>query len=260
MLCLRPLRVAILARAETPERRYVERAVARQFPAADVKVHGEPAERWPDSAARADLSLVVQSWPDEMSGDLAARLLSASLAARLLCCQGPWCLSDGRTRSVWPHAVRVPLDQLSARLRYESGVILGRRPPLSCTAARDEVFTATLGETPLPTAAPIHVITPDRALGESLQSALNAADGPGGRASVVLVDVDPWGETAAARLHEARRSCPGATVITLAGFPHADLVRQLAACGSSITLSKLTPLTELRALIEEHGGAHWART
>ncbi len=58
--------------------------------------------------------------------------------ARLVCCYGPWCASDGRTRDIWPLAVRVPVDAAAERIRRELEVLSGRRQPLPLTASRDE--------------------------------------------------------------------------------------------------------------------------
>lgn len=88
----------------------------------------------------ADLVIVCQQGPDEHSADDVRRLFRRHPLARLVCCFGPWCESDGRTRSIWPLAVRVPARSTSARIHHELEVISGRRAPLPLTASRDEIF------------------------------------------------------------------------------------------------------------------------
>jgi hypothetical protein len=60
--------------------------------------------------------------------------------ARLICCYGPWCASDGRTRDVWPLSIRVPTALASRRIDLELEVLTGTRWPLPLTASRDEIF------------------------------------------------------------------------------------------------------------------------
>jgi hypothetical protein len=91
-------------------------------------------------AWHADLIIVCQLLPDEYSPvDLRALLRTFPLA-RLVCCYGPWCASDGRTRDVWPLAVRVPAEFGARRIDLELQVLSGDRWPLPLTASRDEIF------------------------------------------------------------------------------------------------------------------------
>jgi hypothetical protein len=96
----------------------------------------------PNDALAAELWIVCQSWPDEFSPAEVRRIVNGCASIRLICVYGAWCASDGRTRNAWPAAVRVPVNQFAARLRFELDVIAGRLAPLPVTAARDECFTA----------------------------------------------------------------------------------------------------------------------
>jgi hypothetical protein len=87
-----------------------------------------------------DLVVICQHWPDEFTERDVRRLLTLYPLARLTCCYGPWCQSDGRSRDIWPLAVRVPAAAAPDRLRRELDVIAGRTRPLPLTASRDEVF------------------------------------------------------------------------------------------------------------------------
>lgn len=86
------------------------------------------------------LVLVCQQWPDEFAENDVWRLIGLYPLARLVCCYGPWCESDGRTRETWPLSVRVPVRSVADRIRRELDVITGLVRPLPLTASRDEVF------------------------------------------------------------------------------------------------------------------------
>jgi hypothetical protein len=87
-----------------------------------------------------DLVVVCQHWPDEFTERDVRRLLTLSPLARLSCCYGPWCQSDGRSRDIWPLATRVPVESAAGRIARELEVLAGLRRPLPLTASRDEVF------------------------------------------------------------------------------------------------------------------------
>lgn len=113
---------------------------------ASLQVNGVQVWRWdstatgPDVPPASDLWIVCQSWPDEFSLGNIGRILNGAATARLVCVYGEWCASDGRTRDLWPLAIRVPVHEFAARLRFELDVIAGRAAPLPLTAARDECF------------------------------------------------------------------------------------------------------------------------
>jgi len=87
-----------------------------------------------------DLVVVCQHWSDEFGEPDVQRLLESYPLARLVCCYGLWCESDGRTRDVWPLSVRVPARSAAERIGCELAVIAGTRAPLPLTASRDEIF------------------------------------------------------------------------------------------------------------------------
>ena len=120
-------------------RRAVEAADAeaevRRLPGVDEAVRAAAEEGW-----HADLVLVCQHWTREYTERDVLTLLRAFPLARIVCCYGPWCASDGRSGTAWPPAVRVPLDEAAARIRQEFEVLAGRCPPLPLTASRDEIF------------------------------------------------------------------------------------------------------------------------
>ena len=105
---------------------------------------GDPVG-WTASAEQGDLCVVFHAWPDEIPVAAAHAIVAACAASRLIVCQGAWCASAGRTRSVWPRAVCVSPAEFGARLQFELAVLHGLRDPLPATAALDEVFSATSG-------------------------------------------------------------------------------------------------------------------
>ena len=134
---LMPPAVALLGQSERAEFAPVHAglAAARLEPS-----WSGPASCDLTAAGFADLRIVCQSWPDEFSPAEVRRIVTASATSRLICVYGAWCMSDGRTRSLWPQAVRVPVTEFASRLQLELDVITGRAIPLPLTAARDECF------------------------------------------------------------------------------------------------------------------------
>ncbi len=88
-----------------------------------------------------DLVIVCQSWPDEFPMAEVTTALGRWPLAIWVCCYGAWCASDGRTRSIWPISVRVPVDEAENRLNHVWRVLTEQRgEPLPLTASRDEAF------------------------------------------------------------------------------------------------------------------------
>lgn len=88
-----------------------------------------------------DLVIVCQSWPDEFSPSEVTQALGCWPLALWICGYGAWCASDGRSRSIWPISVRVPVDEAPQRLNHLWQVLAeGRGEPLPLTASRDEAF------------------------------------------------------------------------------------------------------------------------
>jgi hypothetical protein len=127
----------------SPELRHVDALLRTLFPDSKLpRIERLAAARAADLSA--DLIVACQSWSDEYTARDVATLLSAAPLARFLCVYGRWCDSDGRTRNVWPLAVRVPAAEFETRLRRELEVLQGTLPPLPLTASRTEIFAAKL--------------------------------------------------------------------------------------------------------------------
>ena len=133
----------VIGRLFAPEMTAIERRVeAFARDGADVRLAANVADALEKSTAdgwHADLVVVCQHWPDEYTSAEVRAVLRAVPLARLICCYGPWCGSDGRTRDVWPLAVRVAAAQGARRIDFELEVLAGSRWPLPLTASRDEI-------------------------------------------------------------------------------------------------------------------------
>ena len=210
---------------------------------------------------RVDLLIVLQSWPEQYTQAEALDLLDQLPLARLVVCYGPWCDSDGRTRSVWPHAVRVPLAQAAFRLQLEAAALRASHSPLPLTANRDECFAhdysrATDGSCRDHSVA---LKTDDPAIrdwlagwicdqGWSRHDSGQTDDDP----DVLIWDVDPWSAEIADQVAAFRRRSPKSTIIGLVGFARDHEVAQMHRSGVAAVLTKTTPSCELRRMIETH--------
>ncbi|HUG90751.1 MAG TPA: hypothetical protein VML55_07960 [Planctomycetaceae bacterium] len=140
---MRSRRVLILGQGAEPDVEPIDRAVEAADADAEIRRAGTLAEAVrlaSEGAWHADLVVVCQLWSREYSEREVRALLRALPLARIVCCYGPWCESDGRSGSPWPLAARVPVREAAARIRREIDVLDGRCPPLPLTASRDEIF------------------------------------------------------------------------------------------------------------------------
>lgn len=237
-------------------------------PAADLR---QLAETTVDSAWSPDVIIAVQTWPDEYSAADVNELIGRYAFARLLCCYGPWCDSDGRNRSIWPLAVRIPSATLPGRLKHELKLLADRpesggraairaeraNQALPLTASRTEIFEFDCDQSPAPQLChrTAGVVSPDRRWREMLGEALvrgGAAlidDVEIAGAEVVFLDVDPWDLRRATQLAAFRHEHPRTRLIACAGFPRPDLERELREAGADRIWFKLEPLATLAALM-----------
>ncbi len=206
-----------------------------------------------------DLVVVCQSWSDEFSRSDVEELLRVFPLARLVCCFGAWCESDGRSRAIWPLSVRIPARSAVARIRHELHVLSETKTPLPRTASRDEIYDFDSAEPILiecqtgmqSLLTPVFILTSDRELRiwlhEQLRSAgfrlLREAEFPS--AQVVVWDADPWNNETADRLRGFRARNPDARVVALMGMAHPEDVAFVQACGANAVVAKLTSVHEL---------------
>ncbi|MFV0446525.1 MAG: hypothetical protein ACK5Q5_23380 [Planctomycetaceae bacterium] len=227
-----------------------------------------------------DMVIVCQTWSDEWTACQVEPLLGAWPLARVVCCQGRWCVSDGRTRQVWPWACRVPVESAVVRLQQELAMLQGRLAVVPFTASREEAFASDdfacgLAEKSTMPAADVTVITLDRDYGETLCELLaswgltshwspqpRAAIGPSadheqraGERELVLFDIDPLLE------HNERERRLLREVEALRHlFPHACLMAMSTDCSARLQALmlergvnavgfRLTPVQMLRETI-----------
>jgi hypothetical protein len=201
-----------------------------------------------------DLIVVLQSWPDQFSGAEVHELMGRYPLARIICCFGPWCDSDGRTNSIWPLAVRVPVAAAAGRLAREFAILEnGGAALLPLTASRAEIFEFDFG--PLfsrgnqsPAAV---VISPDQPWREMIESALRRVgfgihDPHGAECpDVVVFDADPWDAGRSTALRAVRAVHRQANIVAAVGFPRQPLAAELLDAGADRVWFKLASLSGL---------------
>jgi hypothetical protein len=210
------------------------------------------AEGW-----HPELIVVCQSWSDQFSEGEVHELIALCPLARIVCCFGPWCDSDGRTRSIWPLAVRVPVAAAAGRLARELALLENRdaqrRSPVPLTASRSEIFESEFGLSVARGRQSLAVVvfSPDRSWREMIESALRKAgfrihdrDGAA-HSDVIIFDADPWDAARAARLHAIRAAHREAPIVAAVGFPRGTMEAELLEAGADSVWFKLAPLCEL---------------
>ena len=218
-----------------------------------------------DSSARLlsenwmpDLVIVLQSWPDEYNPndvDILARLVPL---ARWVVCYGPWCEGDGRTRDVWPLAVRVPLARSISRVNHEWDLLQGRNVvtvPLS--ASREECFA--MDHPPLIGAGPapeIWVDCADVEYGRYLRELLTCSGYPLAdelrEGAFVLFELDPWPQRHDA-LSAITRGKTGCRIVGLTNWLDSTPGAALAAMGVTEVLAKLGDQQRILDAIDGNG-------
>lgn len=142
--------ILLIGQSSSAEMQPVADALGRLAPAVEIRSVesiAAAAEQFASGVWHPELVIVCQHWPDEFAPAEVDRLFRTFPLARFICCYGPWCASDGRTRAIWPLAVRVPVAEAADRIRRELAVVRGERPPLPLTASRDEIFVFDCSET-----------------------------------------------------------------------------------------------------------------
>lgn len=257
------LNLLLIGRSEPAEMQPIRAFLARECTAADLRTAVDldaalrlvRAENW-----FPDLVVVLQNWPDEYSRRDIEALIAASPLARIVCCYGAWCDSDGRTRTLWPPAVRVSTLAATLRLQHELELLRGGRcgPVLPLTGGREEIFAYDHSQPVAATSggAPIAVISPDAAYAANLQTTLRmagfsiAASSCEPTTTAVVWDIDPWNEGIAAELtaFQQQRSLP---ILALMGFPRSDEIAAVKARGATAVIPKLGSQAALIAAMQD---------
>lgn len=253
----------------------------------------QEAETWhaarnlyPPGRQPPELVVICQSWSDQFPAEEIHGLIAWLPFARIICCYGPWCDSDGRTRELWPLAVRISAAEAVSvvgtalrELPSAGGLAAavpgsGRRAPggdverLPLTASRAEIYAARYGR---PGAVSLQsqtlvVNSPDRPWREMIEKLILSHQGlvlkaepdsipPLSRQPHWLIwDADPAGPARRQPLDQWRQACPGLRVLACVGFPRHDLTQSLRQQGIDVVWPKLAPLTDLVECLGRESG------
>lgn len=199
-----------------------------------------------------DLVVVLESHPDEFTSADVGQLFSAAPLARIVCCAGAWSESAGRTRKIWPLALRVPAVHARSRLEREWNLLSGQRSDfhLPSTGSREEWFAAHYS-------APIahhsgweltvQIESPDAAYRQMLTDllirlGLRVAADKSASVHAILWDADPWSQR---RAEELQRLAAIGPVIALSDWATSNLQQELLRGGAHAVVSKLGDQTQL---------------
>lgn len=241
--------VAIIGRSHASEFRRLVRQIqnspdlliAGQFDTIQEANAAGLAER-----VEADIVVVLQAFSDEYSAEDAGLLIGRMLFGRVLCCYGPWCISDGRTHDIWPVVSRVSVGSAWNVLQREVRNIQAGVPALLPMAAAEEVFvhrtTDDLVSRPQPNDT-ILIVSDDRTLRKTIKAMLRhaasevydvgtsltplqrvlrkliAAQATGSTISVLL-DIDGLENRESELLEIIRTQFSASRMIRLSSFPH----------------------------------------
>ncbi len=267
-----PLSVAIIGRTHASEFRDLVRQIQNsrdlqvtgQFETIEDALNSGLVEHLP-----ADLVVVLQAFSDEYSAVDAGQLIGRMLFRRVLCCYGPWCVSDGRTHEIWPVVTRVSVASAWSVLEQEVRNIQAGLEALLPMSAAEEVFThRAIAESNIFSATVdlVLIVSDDRSLRETIaeilqptakqvfecgtsiaqvQRTLNTirirdAVQSGIR---VLLDIDGQETRERGLIEVIRSKFPTSDLIRLTSFPQA--VAENSHCGQVI--DKLETATRLRA-------------
>ncbi|MCY2963177.1 MAG: hypothetical protein NT069_05900 [Planctomycetota bacterium] len=268
--------VVTFLRGSVPHARIQE---AADLPAAR---HGRPV-----GAPLPDVVVVCQSWSDQFSSAEIRELLAWLPLARIICCYGAWCDSDGRTREHWPLAVRVAAvdgpNLLSAELaefqrakassarspvkiHRADDPVPAQRPLLPWTASRTEIYqsrfpVSAMSNRPIE-GLRIGVLSPDRAWRQMMERFLMTSGGVISHVgedhsgdthqTTLLYDADPADPPQIAELIDLKTRSHDLFVVAAIGFPRVDLDERLRRAGADATWAKLSPLTQLIERLQPH--------
>lgn len=202
-----------------------------------------------------DLMLVAQSWPDEFSPQGVDRLIRLAPLTRWICCYGPWCDADGRTRDLWPPGSRVPAWRFLPRLRQElRGLSLGDGSLIPLTGSREEIFAQDYSSSHFHSERTVRVDSPDQTYADFLARACRSWGMPVNPSTpdLILFDLDPDSPLREAQFHRLRDQFPATQFLGLQGFSNPDQEQLWFSRGIAHIASKLAPLSELHRLIATH--------
>ncbi|MBS0205091.1 MAG: hypothetical protein JSS49_19480 [Planctomycetes bacterium] len=247
-----PLQLLIVGHLDRAEAKPLAKFLPRVLQPADVRRFAElqlALDALHGATWIPDLIVVIQSWPDEHSAEQIDQLNRLAPLARCVVCYGSWCESDGRTRQLWPLAVRVPLRSAMSRLLTEWQLLNGqsvRVMPMS--GSREETYG--VDHPALVPGAPVDVAvdSPDpeyrRYLCELLESVghrIAPLDESrlDERSLIHVVDLDPWEESRRITVVNLKRRHPADRIVGLMNLPDPAASKELQDLGIAAVLPKL---------------------
>ncbi|MFN9372154.1 MAG: hypothetical protein ACK6D3_09765 [Planctomycetaceae bacterium] len=243
-------------------------------------------ELYPPGRQPPELVVICQTWSDQFTAEEIQGLIAWLPFARLICCHGPWCDSDGRTRDLWPLAVRISAaesvavvadamrelrsvgGQQSASPGAGYGSAMGGSGRLPLTASRAEIYAARFAHPDVGSLQSQRIVvnSPDRAWREMIETFVRSHRGEVLTAEPntghffsrqphwLIWDADPAGPARLRELDQWREACPRLQVLACVGFPRHDLTQSLRQQGMDAVWPKLAPLTELVELLGRDSG------
>lgn len=244
----------LLGETSTADMRSIEQTVRALIPADRLRV-GRTASSVAETIADGwvpDVVVVAQNWSDEYPVSDVQKMLAEFPLARWYVCFGPWCDSDGRTRDLWPLAVRIRAAEASARLRQDFAAT-EHRMPLPWTASRSEIFEE-LANRSIPAGLKslrVAVVSPDRAWHDLWHCVLRRAGcqilsrDELSRAQAIVWDADPWSESRAGELSTFHSEHPQVRVLAAVGWFSADLADAVQQHGAAAVICKISSVSEI---------------
>ncbi len=238
-------------------------------------------ELYPPGRQPPELVVICQTWSDQFPAEEIQGLIAWLPFARIICCYGPWCESDGRTRDLWPLAVRISAAEAvtvvaaalcelpgaggltAASGRWGLAPSAGGSGRLPLTASRAEIYAARYSRPFAGTLQSVAVVvnSPDRAWREMMEKFVSSRQGevlsaePDNVQTLsrqphwLIWDADPAGPARRLELDQWRKACPRLRVLACVGFTRQDLAQSLRQQGIDGVWSKLAPLAELVELL-----------
>ena len=193
-------------------------------------------------ALRPDLLIVLQQHSDQYDPGDVSVLIGRMLFGRVLCCYGPWCLSEGRTHDVWPISTRVAALSAPQVIDQELRALGEGTDPLLPMAAAEEVFAhrvALAAREVQTTARDALILTCEAALGRTVAklcqtlhavprhlpmqiAAVNQAIEAGRRPELILLDLDPLDDLCQNVLQYLNQQGLMSRCVGMSVFPFAD--------------------------------------
>jgi hypothetical protein len=89
-----------------------------------------------------ELAIIFRSWCDEHPQTLVQQFIGRFFFRRIICCEGPLCISEARTHQFWPVSCRTSLAAAPVQIALHLNQLQTGRPGLSPLAAPEDLFAS----------------------------------------------------------------------------------------------------------------------